>query len=724
MDLEAAKKSLVQEAGELLDEMERALLEMENDGPTAEAIGAVFRAAHTIKGSVGLFGLEHIVRFTHSLESLLDEVRAGRVGMDSELISLLLECKDHLVLLMDGVERNADGNDIQPDVRATLLTRLDAKRPHSKALSPLQPEVHRAEVLETDSSDADSWHISLRLAPDVLRTGMDPLSFLRYLARLGEILHVETIDDSLPMASGMDPEQLYLGFEVQFRSSATRETIESVFEFVSEGSLIQILPPHSRTEQYLELVRSLPEPTLRLGEILVECGALTQAELARTLKRQESSPSAREPIGNILVKESIVPPSVVEAALQKQKAMRERTVSDSRTVKVEAERLDALINLVGELVIASAAARVAALEEGAKASVEAVGNLATLVEEIRDSALELRMVPIGEVFHRFPRLVRDISRDLGKKVELKISGAEAELDKSMVDRIADPLTHIVRNSLDHGLETEAIRIAAGKPAQGTLSFNAYQETGSIVIEVSDDGAGIRRDRILSKAIERGLVQPGQELSDREILNLVFVAGFSTADSVSDLSGRGVGMDVVRRNVEALRGEIELESVEGVGTTTRLRLPLTLAIIDGFQFQVGNSSYVVPLDMVKECADLVESDLHGGIVRLREESLPVVHLRKLFAEAAPPSRRRSLVVVQYGAQRVGLLVDQLAGELQAVIKPLGPMFRHLRAVGGTTILGNGSVALILDVPRLAQISAEHSASRESSTTRAREEAVHA
>ena len=710
MDLEAAKKSLVQEAGELLAEMERALLEMEKDGPSDEAIGAVFRAAHTIKGSVGLFGLEHIVRFTHSLESVLDEVRAGRAAMDPELISILLESKDHLDLLMGGVERNADGDELEPEVRAALLSRLESRHPHSKALSAVAPAVHRAEVLEKDSSGADSWHISLRLAPEVLQSGMDPLSVLHYLVRLGEIIHIEALDDNLPPVSEMDPELLYMGFELQFRSSASRAEIEAAFEFVSEGSVIRILPPHSRVEQYLELVESLPEPTLRLGEILVACGALTKNELERTLKNQRPSDPVHEPIGKILVNENIVPPVVVDAALHKQKAMRDRTGSDNRTVKVEAEKLDALIDLVGELVIASAAARVAALDEGAKASVEAVGTLATLVEEIRDSALGLRMVPIGEIFQRFPRMVRDISRDLGKRVELVISGAEAELDKSMVDRIADPLTHIVRNSLDHGLETPEVRLAAGKPAQGTLSFNAYHETGSIVLEVSDDGAGIRKEKVLAKAIERGIVQPGQELSDREILNLVFEAGFSTADSVSDLSGRGVGMDVVRRNVEALRGTVSVHSRPGAGSAIEVRLPLTLAIIDGFLVGVGPSKFVLPLEAVVEVIE--NRPLRGahdgrgrGVVDLRGQALPVVDLRSLYALQSPEPPRASVVVLQAGTQRCGVIVDQLLGQHQTVIKPLGRMFRSLRGMSGSTILGNGDVALIFDVNALALLAAE-------------------
>jgi len=394
---------------------------------------------------------------------------------------------------------------------------------------------------------------------------------------------------------------------------------------------------------------------------------------------------------------------VVAAALQKQKT-RERQVSENRVVRVEVEKLDALIDLVGELVIANAAARIATVREGAKASEEAVANLGSLVESIRDSALGLRMVPIGEVFQRFPRVVRDLSKELGKKIDLEITGADTELDKSMVDRIADPLTHIVRNALDHGIEPEADRIAAGKDPKGTVRFNAYHETGSIVIEVSDDGGGVRRDRVRKRALERGLITADQQLTDPEVLNLLFEPGFSTAETVTNLSGRGVGMDVVKKSIEALRGEIEISSVEGQGTTMRLRMPLTLAIIDGFLVGVGDRSYVVPLDMVVECADYKDPEeglREVGLVNLRGEPLPLVRLRELFGMGATSERRENVVVVEYGNRRAGLVVDRLNGEFQTVIKPLSRLFAGIQGIGGSTILGNGEVALILDVPALVQ-----------------------
>jgi two-component system chemotaxis sensor kinase CheA len=328
------------------------------------------------------------------------------------------------------------------------------------------------------------------------------------------------------------------------------------------------------------------------------------------------------------------------------------------------------------------------------------------VEEVRDSALTLRMVQIGATFNRFQRVVRDVSKELGKDIELVISGAETELDKTVVEKIGDPLTHLVRNSMDHGIESAEVRLANGKPAKGTLRLNAYHDSGSIVIEVSDDGGGLKKDRILQKAIEKGLVAPDANLTDKEIFNLIFEAGFSTSDAVSNLSGRGVGMDVVRRNINALRGTIDIESAQGEGTTIRIRLPLTLAIIDGFLVGVGTSSFVIPLDLVVECIELSDEDRRAGEERnylsLRGQVLPYMRLRDLFDVKGDQVRRENVVVVQYGNARAGLVVDALLGEFQTVIKPMGRIFSHVNGIGGSTILGSGEVALILDVPRLVQL----------------------
>ena len=360
-----------------------------------------------------------------------------------------------------------------------------------------------------------------------------------------------------------------------------------------------------------------------------------------------------------------------------------------------------MIDAVGELVIAGASAGVSASRIGDARLTEAMSDLMRLVEEVRDSALQLRMVPIGTTFSRFQRVVRDVSAELGKDITLQISGGDTEVDKALVERIGDPLMHLVRNSMDHGIEPAEVREAQGKPARGTLRLNAFHDSGSIVIEVADDGGGIDKDRVLAKAISSGLVDATTTLSDGEIYSLIFEPGFSTADKVSNLSGRGVGMDVVKRNVASMRGTIEVESTPGAGSTMRIRLPLTLAIIDGFLVGVGGSSFVIPLDRVVECVELPASLPGRDCMDLRGEVLPFIRLRSQFAIDGDPSRRENVVVVESAGVKTGLVVDALMGEYQTVIKPLGPLFAHVDGIGGSTILGTGEVALIIDVPMLVQ-----------------------
>ena len=436
-----------------------------------------------------------------------------------------------------------------------------------------------------------------------------------------------------------------------------------------------------------------------LGEILVKCGSLTQNELDAALRIQASAP-----IGEVLVGQGMVRAPVVEAALEKQKQGRDAKAGEVSLIRVDSSKLDRLIDLVGELIIVGSSASLFAQRSGVAELLEITSYMSRMVEEVRDTALSLRMVQIGATFNRFQRVVHDVSRELGKDIRLEIGGAETELDKVVVEKIADPLTHLVRNSMDHGIEPEAARIASGKPACGTLKLNAYHDSGSIVIEVSDDGGGLNREKILKKAIEKGIVAADANLADQEICQLIFEAGFSTADKVSNLSGRGVGMDVVRRNIQDLRGSIELDSVEGQGTTTRIRLPLTLSIIDGFQVAVGKSSYVIPLDMVIECIEFEggqDEAGQSGYLNLRGEVLPYLRLREYFEVDEAAQKRQNVVVVQYAGRRAGLVVDSLLGELQTVIKPLGRMFGGVKGIGGFTILGSGEVALILDVQRLLQ-----------------------
>lgn len=716
-NMDSALQTFIEESAELLQQMEDALLRLEAEPDNQEIIDAMFRAAHTIKGSAGLFALDEIVAFTHVVESVLDRVRDHALPITSALIAVLLPCRDHIGVL---VNAPADAP-LDADTRTTgnaLLANLQEFLADDAPAAAQSVVPHETPVQSSGGGEvgADTWHISLRFGLEVLKNGMDPLSFIRYLGKLGKIASVTTLCDAMPDAEAMDPESCYLGFEIDLKSEASKAEIESVFDFVRDDAIVNILPPHSEMARYVELIKALPEDEKRLGDILVASGALTQLELEQCLSAQAAGaakqPPEIKPIGDILVDRQMVQRQIVDSALDKQKQVKEHKVQESRLVRVQADKLDSLINLVGELVIAGAGATMLAQRNGDGALIEANSLISRLVEEIRDGALQLRMVQVGETFNRFQRVVRDVSRELGKDIELVITGAETELDKTVVEKIGDPLTHLVRNSMDHGIESAERRQAAGKPAKGKLMLNAYHDSGSIVIEVGDDGGGLNKDKILSKAIERGIVSPNTNLSDREIYNLIFEAGFSTADAVSNLSGRGVGMDVVRRNIEALRGTVELDSTPGEGATVRIRLPLTLAIIDGFLVGVGESAYVVPLEMVLECVELSDLDRQAlqnrAYVNLRGEVLPFVRLHDHFEIAGNGSRRENIVVVQYGGHKAGLVVDELMGEFQTVIKPLGKMFSRVKGISGSTILGTGEVALILDVPSLIQQAAEREA----------------
>lgn len=706
----------VTESREQLAALEAALLQLEDNPDDSDILNAIFRSAHTIKGGAGVIECNYIVGFTHVVENVLDKLRNHEIKSDADLIALLLACGDHMGNLLSVLESGAPSPDEELAAEGdALLKRLQhdeagASAPRAGPPAAVAPLIESSggSVVETDC-----WHISLRFGPDVLRHGMDPLNFLRYLGEIGRIERLETLGDALPEADQMDPESCYLGFEISFSSNADKAAIERVFDFVRDECSLQILPPHSRLSDYLSLINGLPEDNMRLGEILVKVGVLTQAELEDGLKAQHApaedaaaaeateEAATMTPIGEILIEQKVVQPELVDAAVAKQKQVTEKKAAEARLIRIQADKLDRLIDLVGELVIAGASVSLLAGRSGMGELVEATSLTSRLVESIRDAALQLRMVQIGETFNRFNRVVRDTSREMGKEVELLITGGETELDKSMVEKIGDPLMHLVRNSMDHGLELPAVREANGKPARGRLELNAFHDSGSIVIEVADDGAGLNRDRIHAKAIERGLVQPGQALSDAEVYNLIFEPGFSTAEKITNISGRGVGMDVVRRNIQGLRGSVEVSSEPGKGSRFAIRLPLTLAIIDGFLVGVGEAAYVIPLDSVVECVELASEGAARDYVNLRGEVLPLVRLRQLFAIAGEAPARQNVVVVHYAGTKSGIVVDQLMGEFQTVIKPLGSIFRNIRGIGGSTILGSGEVALILDVQALVQ-----------------------
>ncbi|MEJ2792539.1 chemotaxis protein CheA [Iodobacter sp. LRB] len=698
MDLDSARGALIEEARDLLNSMESALLTIEGSNASSEEINSLFRAAHTIKGSAALFSLEHIVVFTHSMESLLDLVRSKEILIDEKMISILLECKDYLSLLINAVENKTESIDPDPESRANLLRQLDGYLISTNSMQTIQStdSIEKDEHKQTGDSH---WHISLRFNTNNLMNGMDPLEFIRYLTTLGEISYICTLTDNIPALDKINTEDCYLGFEIDLESDKDKKTIEGAFDFIRKDSTVRILPPHAKIQEYIDLIYYLPEPPQLLGEIILKGGSITPLELEEILHIQRTEPDRQ--LGSIFIEEKIVAAPVVAAALQKQKQVEDKKNNELKYIKVEAGKLDALINMVGELVIAGAAANLISKKTNDPAMNEACANLSKLVEQIRDNALNLRMVQIKEVFERFPRVIRDSARDLNKQINLKLMGTDTELDKSMIEKLSDPLMHIVRNAVDHGIEFPQERIAKGKPAAGEIILNAFHDSGSVVIEISDDGAGLNKERILNKAVEKNLISKEAILSEHEIYQLIFAAGFSTAEKVTHLSGRGVGMDVVKRNIEQLRGEVEVLSEEGTGSIFRIRLPLTMAIIDGFQVMVADSTFVIPLDLVLECAELTPDDEQHNFVNLRGKVLPFVRLRSLFDFPENKSKKENIVVIQYGQHRAGLVVDKLIGEFQAVIKPLGLLFKELKGISGSTILGSGQVSLILDVAQLIQ-----------------------
>lgn len=644
MDLSRARDTFLDEARELLLQFEALLLKAESSRLEEEELNALFRVAHTIKGSAGLFGFDAIVSFTHSLESVLEDIRSGVLELNADLAELLFKSRDSIAILIDAIEKKPDIpielSEYELAIQKSLLLFCEKKFDNESSLKKPSDESQKR------------WRISVKFGKNVMRDGIDPIACLRYLSSLGTFSEMKTNFYDMPDLWDLDVEDCYIGFDFVFCSVAPLSEIEGTFDFVREDSVVKIKPIQDE--------------------------------------------------GEVLPTDSLAMPDQVKPSIIADK----KNNIENRYLKIESAKLDQLINLVGELVIAGASANVIASDRRDDNLLEVLSMISSLVEQIRDGALTMRMVPVSEIFQVFPRIVRDLSRELGKEIELTMQGGDAELDKSMIDKLADPLMHIVRNAIDHGLEVPFDRENAGKSSMGHISLTAYHESGSIVIEVTDDGRGIDSEKVIARAKEKGLISTADGMSNSQIFKLLFEPGFSTAERVTNLSGRGVGLDVVKKNIEMLRGEIEVESERNFGTTMRLRLPLTLAIIDGFLVNIGKSDFVIPLDMVQECLECDHIAFeYGNCVTVRGEVLPCVDLRDLYGDKSPLPSWRYIVLVKYGNKRAGLIVDMLYGELQIVIKPLGKLFKSIRGLAGSTILGSGKVALILDIPQLINLAAE-------------------
>ena len=640
-----------EESLEGLDAMETALLALD-EGGDKELVHTIFRAAHSIKGGAATFGFPEMAAFTHEAESLLDELRDGRRAIDKAIVELLLRTVDCLRGMFARAQSGEPLNDETAEkLKAELAATMGREAPVAAAAA------------RRGGDHADAWQITFRPHPGMAAGGNDPLRLLRELKALGELKVVANLD-KLPALDALDVSECHIGWTMELRGQVTREAIKSVFDWVED-----------------------------------EC------DLAIEPLRVVAPPAPPKP----------AQASVTDAATAR--AAREAG-AESGSVRVAIDKIDSLIDLVGELVITQSMLdqfreefdinKLALLQEG-------LTQLARHTRELQESVMGIRMLPIGSVFNRFPRLVRDLSGKLGKNVRLDMHGEHTELDKTVLEKIGDPLVHLVRNAIDHGLEMPDKRRAAGKVEQGTLRLEAFHRGGSIVVEVGDDGAGLNRDAIVAKAVQRGLISSGEGMSDEAVAELIFQPGFSTAAVTTDLSGRGVGMDVVRRNVADLGGSVTIRSTPGKGSTFTIVLPLTLAIIDGLSAAVGEESYIVPLVSIVETvqlkADAVRPVVGGGeLFRFRGEYLPVIRLHEAFGcSGAHEAIEDGLIIVVEGeGTRVGLFVDALNGQQQAVVKSLEANYRRVSGVSGATILADGSVALIVDIPGLLRLQARRKA----------------
>ena len=686
-----------EEARELLGDLEDSLLEMEENPEDLGIVGRVFRAMHTIKGSGAMFGYDDIASFTHNIETVYDLVRGGELPVTKELVNLSLAARDRILAMLDASETGvAVDSRLNEKVIEGFKKLMPAsgRDPEPSAVSPGD----EGEQRESASVKA-TYRIRFRPEADILSRGTNPLSLLRELQELGNCTIVAQTS-AIRTLEELEPESCLFHWDIILTTEMGESAIRDVFIFIEDDCELSItlIDDGSNEDE--------GGGYKKLGEILVERGDMTVEQMEEVLGRRELFGALAVASGNAdaeMVESALIEQQhVKEVRQQRQQAPQESTSS----IRVTAEKLDVLVNLVGELVTVQA--RLSLVAQELKMHSELV-NVAEEVErltsELRDNALDIRMLPIGATFSKFKRLVRDLSAELGKNIELTTHGAETELDKTVIEKLNDPLVHIIRNSIDHGVETPEQRVAKGKTRSGTIHLSALHSGDSVLITIKDDGAGLNLEAIRAKAIERKLILPQAEMSDQEICMLIFAPGFSTAAKVSSVSGRGVGMDVVKQAIDGLRGTIEVHSVLGQGTVITLKIPLTLAIIESLLVQIGKDRFVLPLSLVDECILLSREDIdksHGrDILQVRESMVPYVPLRRMFRMEGPAPAIQQVVICQIQGKRIGFVVDWVIGEHQTVIKSLGRMYQRVEGVSGATILGDGSVALILDIQAIIQ-----------------------
>jgi two-component system chemotaxis sensor kinase CheA len=666
-DPEAVRQVFLEECAENVDLLERGLLELDGGAGDAGRLHDIFRAAHSIKGGAATFGFADLSAFTHHMEALLDRMRSGATPVAVEVVQLLLGCVD---LLRGMLDHARGGPAVDPQLVAEKESALAQAAGALAGESSSGAHASGPSVARAVPAPVRRWAIDFAPKPDLMLRGNDPVLILRELGRLGRAeVHART--DEVPPLADLTPEACHLSWFVQLDSDATLAQVREVFEWV-------------------EL-----DCDLEIREIAADAHAPRAAGGARGTQTAAGAAAS---------------------AAQHDGATRSAWAADGGSIRVATRKIDQLINLVGELVITqSMLARFAAGFDARDLDAlrDGLAQLDRNARDLQESVMQVRMLPVSFVFSRFPRLVRDLCDKLGKDVELELQGAHTEVDRTVLERIADPLVHLVRNALDHGIEAPAERAAAGKPARGHISLRAYHESGSVIIEVADDGRGLDRERIVRKAVERGLVRADNALTDEQAYDLIFAPGFSTADVVTDLSGRGVGMDVVRKNIDELGGRVTMRSQPGAGTTIAIRLPLTLAIIDGQLVRVAGQVLVVPLPGIVETVQIGPGAIvtlpdGARLFRFRGEYVPVLHLARCFYGCA--GAEQLLVVAEAQGRRIGIVVDELLGQQQVVIKNLETNYRPVRGVAGATIMGDGAVALIVDVGACHALAQEEAAAR--------------
>lgn len=689
-----------QEAEELLADIEMTILDLEQNPGDMENVNRLFRSMHTIKGSGAMFGFTKIAGFTHHVETVLDRVREGAMPVTGELIDLVLASRDHIKALFEVADGRAS---IEEEAGEKIISAFEALMPKKEETGEsddtFPDETFGPQALKPGEN---TYRIRFTPGTDIVKTGMDPVLIVEELKELGDCLIV-AYTENIPELAELVPDECHIFWDITLTTVHDINTIRDIFIFTESESQISI---QSIGDDIMDDETAAP----KLGEILVDKGDTDSVRIYEAL-------SSQKPIGQLLVDSGSVSPEKIQAALTEQKVLeRRRNATLSGVVRVPSEKLDHLINLVGELVITQAHfsqifinmdelrefRHDETVNKLARDLSNPVETLERLIGDLRDCALNMRMVPIGTIFGKFRRLVRDLSAELGKEIELVTTGAETELDKTVIERLNDPLVHLIRNSIDHGIQMPDERVAAGKQRNGTIRLNAFHQAASVVISIEDDGRGIDAGDIFRAAKEKGLLPEERELSEQEILGLVFTPGFSTSEEVTKVSGRGVGLDVVKREIDALSGNIRIESQKGEFSKFYLSLPLTLAIIDGLLVDVGGDSYVLPLAQVEECAELtdtlVESSHDRDMIMIRGDLVPFVRLRKLFGNGGKSSSEH-IAVVNAEDYRVGIVVDEIVGNIQTVIKSLDRNYREAEGISGATIMGDGTVALIIDIPGL-------------------------